>query len=473
MQALSDQQLLGDYARLRSETAFAELVHRHVDLVYSAAWRMVRDAHLAEDVTQAVFMALARSAAQLAGRPVLAGWLHRTAQNLAANTVRSEVRHRLHAQESAAMNELLGPEPESNWDKVAPYLDAALEELGQADREALLLRYFQGKSAREIAQTLRVSEPAAQKRINRAVERLRAIFARKGVVVGPGGLAIEISANAVQAAPAGLAASICASAVGVGPSVTSLAAKTILVLMNSIHAKVITVIATAVLAGTAVHLVQKGEINRLRAQNQTLLAQQAGLATERDNAISASEAKDAATQISQGEKSELLRLRSEVGKLRGQTNELEALRQKNRRLQEALAKAGAGTGTGQTSDETDPNTQAALAKMSDAKQLVLGLSMYASDHQNQLPGDLTQSSTYLKSGDLTGTNHFELVLQGALNSVRNPAATIAIRETEASLMNGAWFKAYGFADGHSEFHREIDGNFAPWESQHIQPPPGQ
>ena len=105
MNSLTDQQLLHDYTGHRSETAFAELVRRHVDFVYSAALRMVRDAHLAEDVTQGVFVALAQNARQLTERPLLSGWLHRTAQNLAANAVRSDVRRRVREQEAATMNE--------------------------------------------------------------------------------------------------------------------------------------------------------------------------------------------------------------------------------------------------------------------------------------------------------------------------------------------------------------------------------
>src|SRR5215813_4285797 len=104
---MTDQQLLRDYTERRSEAAFAEFVHRHLDLVYSAALRMVCDAHLAEDVAQGVFLAVAKNAIQLKEYPVVASWLHRTTQNLAANVVRSEVRRRAREQKAAAMNELL------------------------------------------------------------------------------------------------------------------------------------------------------------------------------------------------------------------------------------------------------------------------------------------------------------------------------------------------------------------------------
>jgi RNA polymerase sigma factor (sigma-70 family) len=150
----TDAQLIRAYAESRSEAAFTEIVRRHVDLVYSAAHRMVRDSHLAEDVTQAVFVALAKNAAQLTDRPVLSGWLHRTAQNMAAQRVRTDVRRRAREQE-AAMNELLAGESDAPWAQIAPHLDAALADLRESDRDALLLRYFEGKSAREMAQILR------------------------------------------------------------------------------------------------------------------------------------------------------------------------------------------------------------------------------------------------------------------------------------------------------------------------------
>src|SRR5579885_2748022 len=154
MDSQTDQQLLRTYAGQRVEAAFAELVRRHVDLVYSAALRMVRDAHLAEDVTQAVFVALAQNAARLTDRAVLSGWLHRTAQNLAANAVRSDVRRRAREQEAALMHELSSTISDAPWEQIAPELDAALGALSEPDRDALALRFFERKSAQEMAKVL-------------------------------------------------------------------------------------------------------------------------------------------------------------------------------------------------------------------------------------------------------------------------------------------------------------------------------
>ena len=248
MNSQTDAELLSAYAERRSEPAFAELVRRHVDLVYSAALRMVCDSHLAQDVTQSVFVALAKNAAQITDRRVLSGWLHRTAQNIAAETVRTDVRRRAREQEAAAMNQLLATEPDLSrrsgpeadaWEHIAPQLDAALGELTDPDRDAVLLRYFERKSAREMAQILGTSEDAAQKRVSRAVERLREFFAKRGVTVGASGLVVVISANAVQAAPAGLAVTIATAATLTG---TTIAAATTAIAMTTLQKSLVSVI---------------------------------------------------------------------------------------------------------------------------------------------------------------------------------------------------------------------------------------
>jgi RNA polymerase sigma factor (sigma-70 family) len=281
---LTDQQLLRDYTGCRSDAAFAELVRRHVDLVYSAALRMVRDAHLAEDVTQNAFVALAQNAGQLTDHPVLSGWLHRTAQNLAANAVRTDVRRRAREEEAVAMNEPLAAEPEAAWEHIAPHLDAALGELSESDRDALLLRYFERKSAREMAQTLGTSEDAAQKRVSRAVERLREFFSKRGVTVGASGLGIVISAHAVQAAPVGLAVAISTTAVlaGAAVSTSTVIAATKAIAMTTIQKTLITAtIATAVGAG----IYGARQISSLRDENQKLIIEQRQLASERNDAV--------------------------------------------------------------------------------------------------------------------------------------------------------------------------------------------
>ncbi len=284
---LTDQQLLRAYAEQRSESAFAELVRRRVDLVYSAALRMVRDTHLAQDVTQGAFLALAQNASQLADHPVLSGWLHRTAQNLAVKVVRTDVRRRAREQEAATMNELLAGAPDAPWEQIAPHLDAALGELGESDRDALLLRYFERKTAQEIAQTLGISDEAAQKRVNRAVDRLREHLAKRGLAAGAAGLAAVIAANAVQAAPAGLAASITAVATALtaatfATAATTTASGTVTLIKMKIIAAILV---AAVAAGTATHFVRQRQTSLQTVQNPVLAATAAAPPVARNGAV--------------------------------------------------------------------------------------------------------------------------------------------------------------------------------------------
>lgn len=279
MNELTDQQLLRDYAARRSEAAFTELVRRHIDLVHSAAARMTGEAHSAQDVTQAVFVALTQNATRLTNHPVLSGWLHTTARNLAAKHVRAAVRRQHHEQEAAAMNELLATAPDASWDEIAPHLDAAMGELAEPERNVVLLCYFERLTAEEIGSRLAISEAAAQKRVSRAVERLRELFAKRGVTVGAGGLVLVISANAVKAAPVGLAVTISAAALA-GTTVTTstlIAATTTTIAMTTLQ-KTIVAATVAVLASAGIY--EARQAAHLREQNQTLQQQQEPLATQ-------------------------------------------------------------------------------------------------------------------------------------------------------------------------------------------------
>jgi RNA polymerase sigma factor (sigma-70 family) len=217
---MEDLQLLREYAEHRSEQAFAELVNRHVNLVYSAALRVAHEPQLAEDVTQLVFIKLARKAGSLRHGTVLTGWLYRTTRFIAETVRRSDWRRRKRenlAMQLAELNE----NSESVWKDVAPLLEQAMAQLRQADQDAVLLRFFAGKSLREIGDTLGISDDAAQKRINRALDRMRDYFARDGVVVSASALAPALIGHAVQAAPVSFASSLAtsvasASATGVG-----------------------------------------------------------------------------------------------------------------------------------------------------------------------------------------------------------------------------------------------------------------
>ncbi len=277
MNNLTDSQLLTAYANQRSEAAFAELVRRHVDLVHSAALRLVRDAHAAQDVTQGVFVALAQNARQLTGRPALEGWLHGTTRNRAANAIRSDLRRRAREQEAALMNELLSADPDARWEHISPHLDDALGELDEPDREALLLRYFKNQDLRTVGAKLGITDDAAQKRVSRAVERLHEYFAKRGLTVGAGGLAVVISVNAVQAAPVGLAVTISTAAALAGTTLatTATATATNAIAMTTLQKTLLTA-TVAVLVGTGIyevrHALQQRPKNPTRQQQQSELS---------------------------------------------------------------------------------------------------------------------------------------------------------------------------------------------------------
>ena len=220
-----DLALLRDYARNHSEPAFAALVSRHVNLVYSVALRSVRDAHLAEEITQAVFIILARKADSLGEKTVLSGWLCRTARYASANALTMQ-RRRQHREQEAFMQSQLDQSAEDlsrqsgataeTWSQIAPLLDGAMEQLGQKDHDALVLRFFENKTFAEVGAALGASEDAAKMRVNRALEKLRIFFGRRGVSSTTAIIAGTISANSVQAAPVALVQTISALAVAKG-----------------------------------------------------------------------------------------------------------------------------------------------------------------------------------------------------------------------------------------------------------------
>jgi RNA polymerase sigma factor (sigma-70 family) len=206
----SDLELLAQYTRQQAEDAFAEIVRRHLDLVFSAALRQVRSPQLAEEVAQSAFTDLARQAHRLAPDTVVTAWLYQVTRRTAIDVVRREGRRQLREQVACELNAM--NTTAADWTHIEPLLDEAMQALEETDRTAVLLRYFENKSLREVGQTLGTNEDAARKRVSRAVERLREFFAQRGVTVGASGLIVALSANAVQAAPVGLAVTISTAA---------------------------------------------------------------------------------------------------------------------------------------------------------------------------------------------------------------------------------------------------------------------
>lgn len=283
MRELDDIGLLREYVDHDSEAAFATLVARHVNKVYSVALRHTCKAHQAEEITQAVFVILAKKARNLSHHVILSGWLYQTARLTAVTLVRSEMRRARREQE--AYMQTLSNETESDiWPQIAPLLDTAMAGLNETDRHAVVLRFFDGRSMREVGAALGASEDAARVRVNRAVEKLRRFFSKRGIVLPAAVLTAAISANSVQAAPATLAkaATTIALAKGATASISTITLiKGALKIMAWTNAK--TAVAGVVVAGIAAFSVMQHQAQvKLRGQNEALQQQLAELKSENE-----------------------------------------------------------------------------------------------------------------------------------------------------------------------------------------------
>jgi len=268
----SDQDLLDDFASDQSQDAFTALVQRHLGLVYCAALRQVRSPQLAEEVAQSVFIDLARNAARLKPDSVLAAWLYQVTRRTAINVVRGEARRQLREQIALEMNAMNATA--DDWTQIEPLLDDAMHALDDIDRTAILLRFFENKSLREVGETLGTTDDTARKRVNRAVERLREFLTKGGVTVGASGLALALSASAVQAAPVGLAATISTAAISgttIAATATASAATIKTVAMTTLQKVLIT--ATILAVGVATPLVIQHQA-KLRKENARTLSVQ-------------------------------------------------------------------------------------------------------------------------------------------------------------------------------------------------------
>ncbi len=251
-----DADLLRDYAENGSEAAFAALVQRRIDLVYSLALRQCGgDAHLAQDAVQRVFADLARKARTVARHPVVTGWLLRSAWFAASDLVRTERRRRAREQEAQTMSELVNERAgDAEWEQFRPVLDGALHELGERDRDAIALRFFEGRAFAEIGATLRLSEDAARMRVDRALEKLRGRLARRGVTSTAAALGLALANQAGVAAPAGLATSVASAAVAGAATAGGLGAVATLFAMSKIKIGIVGAIVLASLSTAVVEL---------------------------------------------------------------------------------------------------------------------------------------------------------------------------------------------------------------------------
>jgi RNA polymerase sigma factor (sigma-70 family) len=318
-----DAQLLRRYAAERSEAAFAELIRRHVDLVYSTALRLVNgDAHGAQDLTQQVFSELARQAKSLARHPALVGWLYTTTRQMAWRALRSDQRRAAREQMAHTMNELLRkPAAEPDWEHLRPVLDDAMHELNHADRVAVLLRFFKNKSLREVGLELGLTENAARMRVERALEKLRLGLARKGVTSTAAALALALSGNAVNSAPAGFVAALAGASLAGAASGTG-SALGLLKFMAATKLKI--GLSALAIAGAAVILMlehqawlnARDENNALRRQIAQLKADNESLSSRLARADRARSTRAAGAALSGGPSNESLPSGDSLGGLR-------------------------------------------------------------------------------------------------------------------------------------------------------------
>src|SRR5262245_35771040 len=200
MRRMTDHELLQAYATEGSQSAFTQLVERHLPLVWSAACRQMGDVHLAQDVAQQVFTVLAKKANALGSQIILSGWRYRATCHVAARTQRGELRRR--QRERVAITVMNDAPSDSTWREIQSLLDEAMSTLGQRDRDAVVLRYFENKSLQEVGAALGSSEDAAQKRLGRAVEKLRAFYGKRGKAIATSSLVTAVTLGAIQPAPA-------------------------------------------------------------------------------------------------------------------------------------------------------------------------------------------------------------------------------------------------------------------------------
>lgn len=255
---IDDAELLRRYAEEESADAFRELVQRNIDVIYAAALRRVDDPHRAEDVTQTVFIDLARKARSLRQHPSLVSWLYTSTRFSALKLLRAEQRRRIREHEAHAMQEITREESTLDWERLRPVVDDAMHELGERDREVVLLRYFRGLPFSEVARLLAMNEGAVRMRLDRALDKLNGLLARRGITSTASAIGVALGAQSASAAPAGLSISIASAALGAAVSAGTTAAAGSLIAMSKLKITV----ASALLVGGLSTVVLEVRANR-------------------------------------------------------------------------------------------------------------------------------------------------------------------------------------------------------------------
>lgn len=293
--------LLRCYASERSEAAFSSFVREHLNIVYFTALRRTGDAHAAEDVTQAVFTAVARQAEALVAHPNLTGWLYTTTRNLAEKTRRSEHRRKSREQDAFVMQKLSTTSPSASWERVKPYIDHALDQLNSGEREAVLLRYFGNRPYSEIGSLLGSSEDAARMRVDRALVKLHATLTRLGLKSTQSALALALGHQAALAAPAWLGVKVAGAAV----TASTLTASTTVAIATAAGTTVLMTTAKTVTLVAAASIVAALSITGLLHERQRTKQFETALATlSKDRDYIENKVEELSLMMSEGRKRE-------------------------------------------------------------------------------------------------------------------------------------------------------------------------
>jgi RNA polymerase sigma factor (sigma-70 family) len=469
MQAKSDALLLREYARLGSEAAFREIVVRYTDLIYSTVLRKVGRADLAEDVAQSVFTDLARKAPSLARTLAENGtivvWIYRSARFAVSKQLRAE--NRRHIRESLAMQEFDATAAASpDWESVRPKLDEALADLSEEDRQAMLLRYFQGRDFQAIGAVLGVSDDTAQKRVARALEKLRTRLARHGITTTASMLSAVLSTNAIQTAPVGLAARLAGASLASAASSTG----TTLTIMALTSFKT-GIIAMTIAASLAIWLAAEyRSLHALQDENAALREQMSQPSQPPEtslpqNAISQENSDRDELEKLRREHEELLKLRGDVGVLRDTADkkqaELDAIEKANEKRE-------------QQANYKNIVVKAALEIVGRASRT------YAMTHDGLLPTDYEQIRNqnngnggklldiWTQAGGFA-TNFFAFFnYDTPLSTNMPPYCFYAAENLAREMPDGQIHRDYLLVDGSVQEAASGNGNFDTWESEWLQ-----
>lgn len=464
-----DAQLLRGYLDHRDEAAFAELVRRYIDLVWGTGYRVTGDADLARDVAQTVFTELAKAAPRFPPQIALGGWLYRTAYHTAAKTVRSNVRRAQRERQIMATYSLHAESPgeEPASESLLPALDEAIARLGPTDREAIVLRFLRRKSLAEVGAALGVSDDAAQKRLARALEKLRKHFRRRGLAVTGSALVAALGSAAGQACPAGLAAAVAASSLaaagtaGAAAGFVSYAAtlQSQLLLMKS----KLVIGAIALASVTTPLVIQQYNLSGLRAQNRLLQQQAARLAPLQEASARLQSRQALALELERlrQDHRELLALRDEAARLRaGETQEKTALQ-----LQLKTAQVKADEARARAAEIDYRTTQ--LRVVDDMKHLGLAARVFANDYEDgRMPQTFLEMTNEMAGMDID-TNRYEFMPQSRPLTNKD-SDVILFREKSPRLWPGgnSWSRVYCLADGSVQQRGSATGNFEEYEREH-------